>query len=124
MAAILVLDDDPIQLQIRKAVLEVGGHHVHIATSAAAALAFLRGHKQPLGAIVTDHIMPGLSGAEFVIKLRQMNPHVPVVVVSGMPEVESEYAGLGVILRHKPFDPEELIALINSVTVARGAVAC
>jgi DNA-binding response OmpR family regulator len=48
---------------------------------------------------------------------------VPVIVVSGMPDVEPEYAGLGVILRHKPFDPEELIALVNSLTSARIATA-
>jgi DNA-binding response OmpR family regulator len=126
VAEILVLDDDPIQLQIRKAVLEVAEHDVHVATSAPAALAFLRarGPKSGLSAIITDHIMPGVSGAEFVRKLREMNRTVPVVVVSGMPDVEAEYAGLGVILRQKPFDPEELLALVRSLTAERAAAAC
>ena len=66
-----------------------------------------------IGAIVTDHIMPGTSGAVFVRMLRSLKPQVPVIVISGMPEAEDEYEGLNVAFRTKPCPPPELIALVK-----------
>lgn len=90
------------------------GFEVYIATTAESAHALLR--SEPLGSsvgvIVTDHMLPGASGAEFVRQLRQIKPTVPVIVITGLPEAESEYLGLNVIFRQKPCPPTELIALV------------
>ncbi len=112
---ILLIDDSPLQLRVREAVLRGAGFEVCIATTAETAHALLR--TEPLassiGVIVTDHILPGASGATFVRQLREVNSDVPVIVITGLPEVESEYAGLNVIFRHKPCPPPELIALVR-----------
>ncbi len=91
------------------------GFEVCIATTAETAHALLRseGVGSSIGVIVTDHILPGASGAEFVRQLRRINAEVPVIVITGLPEVESEYAGLNVIFRQKPCPPPELIALVR-----------
>ena len=115
MAAILLIDDNPVQLRAREAVLRNAGFTTHIATTQEGALALLRSDvAQGLGAIITDHIMPGVSGADFVQAMRAAKPGLPVIVISGLAEAESEYRGAGVIFRQKPCPPEELIALVGS----------
>jgi DNA-binding NtrC family response regulator len=111
---VLLIDDDPVQLRVREAVLRDAGMEVDVATTAESALALLRSDTGTvIGAIVTDHIMPGASGADFVRCLREVKPHVPVVVVSGMAEAEGEYEGLDVSFRTKPCPPPELIELVR-----------
>jgi DNA-binding response OmpR family regulator len=112
---ILLIDDSPLQLRVREAVLRGAGFEVCIATTAESAYALLRSEplSATIGTIVTDHILPGASGAEFVRRLRQVKPDVPVIVITGLPEVESEYDGLNVIFRQKPCPPAELIALVR-----------
>jgi DNA-binding response OmpR family regulator len=112
---ILLIDDSPLQLRVREAVLRDAGFEVCTATTAESAHALLRGEAAGgrIGVIVTDHILPGASGAEFVRQLRAIKPSVAVIVITGLPEAESEYAGLGVVFRQKPCPPPELIALVR-----------
>jgi DNA-binding response OmpR family regulator len=112
---VLLIDDDPLQLRVREAVLRDAGLEVDVATTAESALALLRSEPgKRIGTIVTDHIMPGASGAVFVQALRKIKPEVPVIVISGMAEAEDEYDGLDVRFRTKPCPPPELIALVRS----------
>jgi len=117
MKQILLLDDNATQLTIRELVLRKAGMESHAATSAGAALALLRSSvgQEKIGAIVTDHLMPGMDGSGFVRELRKFNPTVPVIVISGLAEAEEEYKGLDVIFRTKPCDPEDLISLLQSI---------
>jgi CheY-like chemotaxis protein len=111
---VLLIDDDPVQLRVREAVLRDAGVPVDVATTADSALALLRSSSgDSIGTIVTDHIMPGISGAIFVRRLRELKPDIPVIVISGMLEAEDEYEGLDVTFRTKPCRPPELIALVK-----------
>ena len=99
---------------MREAVLRESGVPVDVATTADSALALLRsGSSDSIGAIVTDHIMPGTSGAVFVNRIRELKPGIPVIVISGMAEAEDEYEGLDVTFRTKPCPPPELISLVR-----------
>jgi len=110
----LLIDDDPVQLRVREAVLRDAGVPVDVATTADSALALLRTTSgDAVGAIVTDHIMPGTSGAEFIRLLRDLRPGIPIIVISGMAEAEDEYEGLDVTFRTKPCPPPELISLVR-----------
>src|SRR5579871_4409465 len=112
MKQVLLLDDNPAQLTVRELVLRKAMLECHVATSAQAALAFLRSGpgQEKIGVVVTDHFMPGMNGVEFVRQLRTSNPEIPVIVISGLGDVEEEYEGLNVIFRVKPCDPEDLIS--------------
>ena len=99
---------------MREAVLRDAGFEVSIAITAESAHALLRSETgQTVQVIVTDHVLPGASGADFVRQLRDINSTVPVIVITGLPEAETEYDGLGVIFRQKPCPPPELIALVR-----------
>ncbi len=115
MGRVLLIDDDPIQLQVREAILRDAGLEVFVATTADSALALLRTESigDSFKAIVTDHIMPGCSGAVFVRALREIKPKIPVVVVSGLPDAEDEYGELNVSFLQKPCPPPDLISLIQ-----------
>lgn len=114
MLQVLLVDDDPCQLQVRAAILRTSGLAVHLATDVESALAAVGSMGGELGAVVTDHYLPGGTGADLVRKLRLSSPAMPVVVLSGMPGIEDEYEGLNVSIRLKPFPPDELIRIVRS----------
>ena len=110
---VLLIDDNPVQLKIREAVLRNAGFHVCVATTADSAMAMLHTLKDRIGVVVTDHVMPVVSGSDFVRRLRGEQNWVPVIVLSGMAEAFTEYEGLEVVFRAKPLPPLELIELVH-----------
>ncbi len=114
MNQVLLVDDNPLQLSVREAVLRDAGLVVSIATNADSALATLRILGDKIGCVLTDHVMPECSGSQFVRRLRQERPLLPVIVLSGLAEAAQEYQGLDVTFRVKPFPPMELIELVRS----------
>lgn len=114
LSQVLLIDDNPLQLSIREAILRKAGFRVSVATTSESALAALRVLGDRLGVIITDHLMPDCSGSELVHKIRQENNWLPVIVLSGLPEAITEYEGLDVSFRIKPIPPEELIELVRS----------
>lgn len=120
VSQLLLIDDNALQLSVRETVLRNAGFSVAVATTAESALATLRILGDRISLVITDHIMPGRNGAEFVRELRKENDWVPVIVLSGLPEAESEYEGLNVVFRQKPVPPPELIALARSCRKANG----
>ena len=70
--------------------------------------------------LVTDHLMPGMSGADLVRAARRLRPGLPALVVSGYAEVEGIAPDLPRLA--KPFRAAELAervaALMPSVTSA------
>jgi DNA-binding response OmpR family regulator len=114
LSQVLLVDDNAVQLQVREMILRNAGFRVAIATSADSALALLRTASQHVGLVITDHLMPGTGGAEFVRKLRSTHAEMPVIVLSGLPDAEQEYDGLTVAFRLKPLPPNELIELVRS----------
>ena len=65
--------------------------------------------------MITDHLMPGMNGAEFVRELRKTHPTLPVLVISGLEEAEEEYEGMNVMFRLKPLLPENLLETCAAV---------
>lgn len=115
MKTVLLVDDNVAQLTMREMVLRRAAIECHVATSAQSALALLRSEpgQTNIGVVITDHLMPGMDGVEFVKQFRSFNQQTPVIVISGLPDADQEYVGLNVVFRLKPCDPEELIALVS-----------
>jgi DNA-binding response OmpR family regulator len=125
LSDVLLIDDNPLQLKVREAVLRKAGFRVRLATTAESALSVLRTSADRIGVVVTDHVMPDCSGSELVRIIRAENNTIPIVVLSGLPEAFVEYEGLDVVFRAKPFPPAELIDLVRcsleQATRQRGA---
>ena len=116
-ARILLVDDNHIQAATRRAILESCGREVCMAQQGQQALELLSDGEvaNSIGLIITDHLMPVMSGPQFVSELRRRGITLPVVVLSGLPEAESAYEGLDVAFRLKPFDPHSLIKLVQEM---------
>jgi CheY-like chemotaxis protein len=112
---ILLVDDNGIQAATRKAVLSRLGRAVLIAANGPQALEMLDGAIRPVGLVITDHLMPGMNGPEFVTELRDRFLQLPVLVLSGLADAEDAYDELDVTFRMKPLPPDELIRLVRSL---------
>ena len=117
--AVLLVDDNAIQAATRQTILKRAGYFVIPALNPMRALEQIESDEYPaeISAVITDHIMPGMNGAQFVRKLRTMRPHIPVLVISGLEEAEEEYADLNVHFLVKPVPPDELLAKLHAVLV-------
>jgi DNA-binding response OmpR family regulator len=108
---ILLVDDDAVQGATRKAILDRAGLHATVVSHGQEALNYLRSEQGfTVRMVVTDHLMPGMNGLEFVRALRKAGYTLPVLVLSGYPDVEDDYRSLDVAFRVKPFPPDQLIA--------------
>jgi DNA-binding response OmpR family regulator len=114
LSEVLLVDDNPLQLKVREAVLRNGGLQVTVATTAASALALLRALGERIGVVVTDHVMPEASGSDLVRAIRAEANWLPIVVLSGLADAVVEYEGLDVVFRVKPLPPAELIQLVRA----------
>jgi CheY-like chemotaxis protein len=116
-SAVLLIDDNAIQAATRQAILRRAGYFVIAVLNPARALEQLNSpdFSSSISAVITDHIMPGMVGSEFVRQLRKIHPALPVMVISGLEEAEPEYAGLNVRFLLKPLQPELLIANLRGL---------
>jgi len=112
---ILLVDDDLIQSAVRNTILSRSGFRVVVARQADEAMLLLERPEllSSLRLMITDHLMPGMNGPELVKHLRTILPSLPVLVLSGLADAESEYEGLQVSFQLKPFPPEEMIRMVN-----------
>lgn len=106
-----MVDDDPTQLRIRETILRSAGLVVQVAADVDSALACLRLAGDKVGLVITDHYLPKRTGADLVREMRLTLPLMPVLVLTGMPGIEDEYAGLNVSIMLKPMDPLEFIRI-------------
>ncbi len=114
-SAILLIDDNAVQAATRQTILKRAGYFVIAVLSPQRALEQLQNHEFPaeIKLVITDHLMPGMMGAEFVRELRKTEPGMPVLVISGLEEAEDEYEGLDVLFRMKPLLPDHLLASVH-----------
>jgi CheY-like chemotaxis protein len=105
---VLVVDDDLGVRDLARRLLERAGYRVLVAANAAEGRALVTANPS-IDLILTDVIMPGDSGPEFVHSLDQ--PNMKVVYMSGFAEDTIAHHGVldpGIVFLHKPFTAETL----------------
>ena len=107
---ILLVDDDPTLRRLLQAYLETCGHAVETAENGRDALTKLG--RTGYDAVVTDYNMPEVNGLEVLRHIRQHQPSLPVVVMTGerggSTAVQALVALGAQACLFKPFDPEDL----------------
>ena len=121
-ANLLLIDDNAVQAATRQTILRRAGYFVIAAFNPARVLEQIQSGDLPeeIRLIITDHLMPGMNGADFVRALRKTHPTLPVLVISGLEEAEQEYAGLNVTFRMKPLLPDNLLETVKRLVGDRG----
>lgn len=81
MNTVLVIDDDPGMRSIIRDMLQSADCQVLEAPNGVAGLPMYREHRPQL--VITDILMPEKDGVETVRELRKIDPHVPIIAISG-----------------------------------------
>ncbi|HEY9649869.1 MAG TPA: response regulator [Coleofasciculaceae cyanobacterium] len=116
MSTVLLVDDNPSQLELMDTFLKEHGHLVVRTTDAKDAVNKALEHKPDL--IVTDVVMPGMSGFELCRRLKQ-NPgtsSIPIIICSSKDQEIDRLWGMRQGARAyltKPFSREEFIRAVN-----------
>lgn len=118
---VLIADDTPSVREAVRYIVESDGHDVVEAGSGTQALALLSSDRFDLA--ILDIWMPGRSGLDLLKHIRHEQPGLPVIIMSGGgPGASLEQATAIADLYqashilYKPFDDEELLALLRTLT--------
>ena len=105
-AVILFVDDDPLIAMSTTEMLEDLGHHVIGVSSGLHALKII-GSEQPIDLMMTDHVMPGMTGIELAKASRELRPTLPILLATGYAELP-EGAQLDLPRLAKPYHQDQL----------------
>ena len=122
-STLLLIDDNAVQAATRQTILKRAGYFVIAALNPKLALEQFQSGELPndIALVITDHLMPGMSGVQFVRALRKSHPALPVLVISGLEEAEQEYEGLDVTFRMKPVMPDHLLDTVHRLVCEKSA---
>lgn len=115
---ILIVEDDPALLQVTHRSLEEIGYAVLAAGSPAEAIRISESHPGPIHLMVTDVIMPRLSGAQLASRFSSSRPEMKVLYVSGYTDDTIVHHGVlepGLAFLQKPFSPKTLARKVAEV---------
>lgn len=115
---ILLVEDDDSVRRLAERLLAGKGYRVTIAHRGAAALEIFEGAPDEIDLVVTDLVMPGMSGRELVERLHESRPRLRVLYMSGYTDDEIIRRGLhdpNVSFLQKPFTGSELVAKVRRV---------
>jgi PAS domain S-box-containing protein len=112
-AVILFVDDDPLIAMSTTEMLEDLGHQVIGANSGPHALDILKSG-QPIDLMVTDHVMPGMTGIELAAASRQVRPSLPILLATGYADLP-EGAQVDLPRLAKPYHQDQLRDRLNQL---------
>ncbi len=116
---VLVVEDQPVIMRLMERVLRRAGFDVEVARNGEEAIALFTEHPAEFEFVVTDVMLPGVTGLEALRRLRIMRPNLGAVVCSGFfdePPVLRGESGPPTVFVAKPFTPRELLEAVNRVT--------
>ena len=85
---ILCIDDEEIPRTLRKLILQKQGYQVVTAASGAEALEVL--DRESIDLVLSDQMMPGMTGTELAKSVKATRPAMPVILISGVNEIPAD----------------------------------
>src|SRR5947208_3219216 len=111
---ILIVDDEPLNLDLLSQELADLGHVTENAASGADALKKMRGFDPEL--IFLDYQMPGMNGIEVLREIRKQDKNLPVIIITAYGTIERAVEAIKTGADDfitKPFDPEHLAVVVK-----------
>jgi len=115
---VLVAEDEGMVRVLIRKVLEQAGYTVLLASGGAEALQLAQRHSGPIQLLVSDVVMPGMSGRELARRLLELRPDTKVLYLSGYADDAVERHGVldpGTAFMQKPFNPGALASRVREV---------
>jgi signal transduction histidine kinase/ActR/RegA family two-component response regulator len=120
---VLLVEDEAIVRQLVAEILESNGYAVLQAGDGPSALELLRRHTGEVDLLVTDVVMPGMSGPEVAGAVATMRPGTQVLYISGYTDSAIDHHGVlepGIAYLPKPFSADELARRVREVLDGAG----
>lgn len=120
---ILVVEDEEAVRRLISETLQRNGYRVLVAGSGREALAVTGSHPNPIQLVITDMVMPHMSGREVAAKLKAQRPDIQILFISGYTDQAiAQNGGLdsGADFLQKPFTPATLMRKVREILDASG----
>lgn len=124
LGRILVVEDEPGLLRVLVRYLARLGYEAVAAARASEALESYRADPTSFAAVLTDLSLPDMRGEDLVVRLRELNPALAVLVASGSPSALARNAAREAdrtVSLEKPFTPRMLADALEELLGASGA---
>jgi len=118
LETILLVEDDDMVRKLTYRFLDENGYHVLEARHGQEALAVCAEHHEPISLLLTDVIMPGMSGKDLAEQLTDIRPELKVVYMSGYTDSAIEHHGIlkqSTVFLQKPFSANTLTCKVREV---------
>lgn len=119
---ILVVDDEPLLVRLNKRQLESQGYNVSVSTESLDALEQVTKSQNTFDLLLTDLTMPGMSGTELIKQVRLHSPKLPIIVLTGLSDEDTEgellELGVNAVVIKPVMEDELLTAVLNVFTGA------
>jgi len=117
---VLVVEDDEVLLELTRRILSRAGFETLTASSGEAALAIWAAEMETIDILVSDVVMPGMSGLDLASRLLRDRHELPVVFVSGFLKDDLKrdtrlFQRREIAFCDKPFRPEELVTTVRDL---------
>ncbi|MGH9676124.1 MAG: ATP-binding protein, partial [Candidatus Acidiferrum sp.] len=115
---VLLAEDEQDVREVAREFLESGGYKVLEARNGADAMRLMAEHKGNIDLLVTDMVMPGMTGQELAARLQQQRPGLSVIYMSGYSEhaaAEAAQSDASVRLLTKPFSRGAVLRAVREV---------
>lgn len=115
---ILLVDDEEMMLDVTRQILERLGFDVVAKTSSIDALEAFQEEPDEFDLVITDQVMPNMTGTQLARKLVSIRPDISVILCSGFPEnvCPEEFKSIGIKeFIAKPISKQEIAAIIRKV---------
>ena len=110
MDTILIIDDDPLMVDVLREMLEHAGYDVRTALGGADGIKAY--HDSQANVVITDLIMPNKDGVSVIADLKKEFPGSRIIAMSGTPDVEKYAKAVAAEVNRiiiKPFESDELL---------------
>jgi two-component system, cell cycle sensor histidine kinase and response regulator CckA len=119
---VLVVEDNAMVRRSIEVTLRAAGYRVTSVNSGQRCLEAVAAMAEPLDLLITDVIMPELSGEDLLRRVRELHPSLPVLFISGYDRSTLARRKQAVQTEHflqKPFDSEDLFVAVRAALAAR-----
>jgi two-component system, cell cycle sensor histidine kinase and response regulator CckA len=115
------VDDEDLMLTMGQTILSAFGYQVLTASGGQKALDIIAKGEPKIDLVITDLVMPAMSGRELVEHLRKVSPQIRILCTSGYvpPPAQSEDSAY----LQKPFTSQELLVKVKQVLNASGSTS-
>lgn len=114
MATVLCIDDEPSAIETRRLLLESDGYQVIDASTGEEGLRIFQSNK--IDVVVVDYWMSEMNGLVVAQEIKRLDPAMPVIMLSGLPELPGEAVGIADRWILKGRSPEALLEALAALT--------